>query len=284
MKRISRGLNQTLTLAVVLLLQFVVSAPVLAEEEKPTAAFSVSTLTKYASRGYENTRDSIVVQPSLTVCYQGFSANIWGNLDTRPYTPTPGKSYSGTWTETDSTFSYSKTFGFLNASAGYIYYALDAANTDAAKPLDSQEIYVAIGLNKLLTPTLTVYKEIDHYHQWYFLLGISHTIEFNKVVSLKLSASASYLLSEDASTFPKYNSSSIATTDKYNNFHDGVISIQLPINATKYITMTLTLSYMFPLCDDAKYEMKGRGLQGTSAPSERDSSFLYGGLTFDFSF
>ena len=41
----------------------------------------------------------------------------------------------------------------------------------------------------LLTPTLTVYKDIDHYHEWYFLLGFSHTIEFNKMVGLKLAGS-----------------------------------------------------------------------------------------------
>ena len=47
------------------------SAPV--EEEKPTGELSVSGLTAYIWRGYENTRNSVVVQPSLTVGYKGFS-------------------------------------------------------------------------------------------------------------------------------------------------------------------------------------------------------------------
>jgi hypothetical protein len=258
--------------------------PAAAEEEKPTADFAVSALSKYVWRGYELSRDSIVIQPSLTVAYKGFSANLWGNLDTKPYSSTPDIKYPGNWTETDLTFSYTKAFGPVNAGVGYIYYSLNSPYTGAADPLDSQEIFVTVGLNKLLSPTLTVYKEIDHYHQWYFLLGVSHAIEFNKIVSLKLAASSSYLLSEDATKYPKYDDNATATTDKYNNFHDGVVSVSLPITPAKYITITPLLSYVFPLCDDAKYEMKALGKQGTSNPAERDSSYLYGGLTFNFTF
>ncbi|MEN6317948.1 MAG: hypothetical protein ABFD82_04230 [Syntrophaceae bacterium] len=261
-------------------------APAAAEEEKPTADFAVSPLTKYLWRGYEMTRDSIVIQPSLTVAYKGFSANLWGNLDTRPYSSVPGTKNSGNWTETDLMFSFTKAFGPVNAGVGYIYYSLNAPYAGVVDPLDSQEIFVTLGLNKLFTPTLTVYKEIDHYHQWYILLGISHAFELSKSVSLKLAASGSYLKSEDAALgkYPKYDGDALATSDKYNNFHDGVITVSLPITPAKYITVTPLLSYVFPLCDDAKNEIKGRGLQDTSTPAERDSSFLYGGVTFDFAF
>ena len=264
----------------------VAPAPAAAEEEKPTADFAVSPLTKYVWRGYEMTRDSIVIQPSLTVAYKGFSANLWGNLDTKPYSSIHGTKNSANWTETDLTFSYTKAFGPVNAGVGYIYYSLNAPYAGAADPLDSQEIFVTLGLNKLLTPTITVYKEIDHYHQWYILLGVSHAFELNKTVSLKLAASGSYLKSEDADVgkYPKYDSHAVATNDKYNNFHDGVVTVSLPITPVKYITVTPLLSYVFPLCDDAKNEMKGRGLEGTSTPASRDSSFLYGGITFDFAF
>ena len=298
MKKCVRMKNAFLTVFMALLLLMFGSIPTLAEEakpaaaptpaaaeeEKPTADFSVSALSKYVWRGYEMTRDSIVIQPSLTVGYMGFSANLWGNLDTKPYSSTPGTKYSGNWTETDLTLSYTKTIGPVNAGVGYIYYGLNAPYPGAPDPLDSQEIFVTMGLNKLLSPTLTVYKEIDHYHQWYFLLGISHAIEFNKTISLKLAASASYLLSEDAAKYPKYDDNASATTEKYKNFHDGVVTVSLPITPAKYITITPLLSYVFPLSDDAKNEMKGLGKQGTASPTERDSSYLYGGLTLDFAF
>jgi len=266
--------------------------PAMAEEDKPTGELSVSGLTKYIWRGYENTRHSIVVQPSMTVGYKGFSANLWGNLDTEPYSTTGG-SNSSTWTETDFTLSYTKAIGIVNAGLGYIYYNLGAPNAGAVKPLDSQEIFVTLGLNKLLSPTLTVYKEIDHYHQWYFLLGISHAFEFNKTVSLKLGASASYLLSDYADAarynvqpsyggYPKFNNNYQATNDKFSNFHDGVLTASLPISVAKYVTVSPMVSYVFPLSSDAENEMKARGKKTDLAGN--DSSHFYGGITITLSF
>jgi len=260
-------------------------APLFAEEEKPTGDATVSILSQYVWRGYELSRNSVVIQPSMTIGYKGFSANLWGNLDTRPYYSgtDPGKSYSSAWNETDITLSYSKTLGLFNLGGGYIYYGLGALNPDAAKRLDSQEIFATVGLNTILSPTFTAYKEIDHYQNWYFLLGVSHTFEFNKMISLKLAATASYLLSTNETTYPKFDGSALPTSEKFSNFHDGNLSVSLPIKATSYITLTPTVSYVFPLSDDAKNEMKGFGLSGKT-PTDRDSSFIYGGLTASFTF
>jgi hypothetical protein len=114
-------------------------------------------------------------------------------------------------------------------------------------------------------------------------LAVSH--RFLDKVGLKLAATASYLKSEDETTYAKYDSNSVATTDKFNNFHDGVVSILLPVNVISSLTITPTVSYVFPLSQDARYEMKARGLQGAALPSDKDSSsFLYGGITLSFTF
>jgi len=255
-------------------------------EERPTVDFSVSSLSKYVWRGQELSKDSSVLQRSMTVGYKGFTANLWGNMDTAPYAPA-GTSNSSAWTETDLTLTYNKTIGPVTAGLGYIYYGLAPAHTGATDPPDSQEIFATLTLNKLLSPTLTVYREIDRYHQWYFLLGISHAIEFNKTFSLKLAASASYLVSDNAAMYPKFDKQAIATSDKYSNFHEGMITASLPIAVAKYITVTPTVSYVFPLCDDAKYEMQARSQKvawGGSSPSDGDSSYLYGGLTLSFTY
>jgi hypothetical protein len=266
------------------------------EEEKPTGDFTVVALSKYIWRGYELSRNSIVVQPSATIGYKGFSANIWGNLDTSPYfSGTGDTNYSSTWNETDLTLSYTKNLGLFNLGAGYIYYSLGSLNRDAPDRADFQEIFATVSLNTLLSPTLTAYKEISHYRNWYFLLGISHTFEFNKMVSMKLAAAASYLLSTyaDAALFnagagyggyPKFDSNCQATDDKFSNFHDGNVTISLPIKAMRYITVTPTISYVFPLSKEAKSEMKGSGMKGVASPDDRDSSFIYGGLAASFSF
>jgi hypothetical protein len=269
---------------------------VTAAEEKPTGDFTVAAMSQYIWRGYELSRNNIVVQPSATIGYKGFSANIWGNLDTRPYfSGTGDTSYASTWNETDLALSYTKNLGLLNIGAGYIYYGLAALNKDAPDRADAQEIFATVSLNTILSPTLAVYKEIDHYRNWYFLFGVSHAFEFNKMVSLKLAASASYLLGTyaDATLFnagagyggyPKFDGNGLATNDKFSNFHDGSVTVSLPIKAMGNITITPTISYVFPLSDDAKNEMKGQGLKGVASPVDRDGSFIVGGLMASFSF
>jgi len=253
------------------------------EEAKVTGEIAASVLSAYIWRGQELSRHSAVIQPSATVNYRGFTANVWGNLDTRAY-GAAGEKHGSNFTETDVTLSYARKFGIVQAGAGYIYYGLAAAAPGGPDLLDSQEIFVSLGLDTILAPTLTVYKEIDHYHQWYATLGISHTFALHEKIGLKLAGSVSYLKSEDEATYAKYDSNSLATTDKFNNFHDGVISISLPVNVISSLTVTPTVSYVFPLSDDAKYEMRARGLQGAAVPSDRDSSYLYGGVALSFTF
>ena len=78
----------------------------------------------------------------------------------------------------------------VGAKGGYIYYALDGVD-------DTQEIFLPLGLDTFLSPSLTVYKDIDNAPSWYFFLGISHAFEITEKVSLELSGSISYLLSDD---------------------------------------------------------------------------------------
>ena len=281
---LSAASKKTLWITLLLLgLLSLYSIPLYADEEKPTADLSVAALTKYVWRGQELSRDSIVLQPSATIGYKGFSVNFWGNADTKPYLGSDDNN-SLHWTETDFTLGYSRTFGKVTAGVGYIYYGLASLQPGGADPPDSQEIYASVGLNTLLSPTLTIYKEISHYKQWYFLLGASHTFALHDKVGLKLAASASYLKSEDADDYPEIDSDYSPTGDKYNNLHDGTLTVSLPITPVKYLTVTPSLSYVFPLCSDAKYEMKYRGLRGVSSTSERDGSYLYGGLTLSFTF
>ncbi|OQY10079.1 MAG: hypothetical protein B6I30_08870 [Desulfobacteraceae bacterium 4572_187] len=78
----------------------------------------------------------------------------------------------------------------VGAKGGYIYYALDGVD-------DTQEIFLPLGLDTFLSPSLTVYKDIDNAPSWYFFLGISHAFEITEKVSLELSGSISFLLSDD---------------------------------------------------------------------------------------
>lgn len=271
---------------------FAAQEPSPAAETKPAAQAEVNQITgevaagilsAYIWRGQEMTRDSVVIEPSITANYKGFTATLWGNLDTNPYSAGDAK-HSSNWTETDFILSYAREFGIVKAGAGYIYYGLAGMTSNGTDLLDAQELFISLGLNTLLAPTLTIYREIDHYHQWYATLAVSHTFSLHEKVGLKLAGSVSYLKSEDETTYPKFNSDSIATADKFNNFHDGVVSVSLPVAVAGSLTVAPTVSYVFPLSDDAKYEMRARGLKGTANPSDRDSSYLYGGVTLSMTF
>lgn len=265
-------------------------------EDKPTGDFTIAAMSQYVWRGYELSRNNVAIQPSVTVAYQGFSVNLWGNLDTRPYFPgTADPGYAGTWNETDFTLSYTKNLGLFNVGGGYIYYGLNALNSDGPKRADAQEIFVTASLNTLLSPTVTVYKEIGSYQNWYFLLGISHLFELNQRVSLKLEATAGYLLSTyaDAARFnagagyggyPRFDGDALATDEKFSNFHDGRIALSLPVKVTSRLSLTPSVSWIFPLSGDARNEMKGQGIKGVASPADRDTSFVVGGLTASFSF
>ncbi|KPK25614.1 MAG: hypothetical protein AMK69_13845 [Nitrospira bacterium SG8_3] len=240
--------------------------PAHGDETRPSADFSVSALSAYIWRGQELSRDSIVVQPSMTVSYGGFSANLWANLDTEPYTSSDEEDDSSNWNETDLTLSYGRQFGPVGAELGYIYYALDGLD-------DSQEFFLSLGLDTLLAPTLTVYKEFDHYPHWYILFGISHAFEMTDTVSLELSGSASYLASDDEDAYPEIN-----TGDEFSDFHDGTIAATLPISVSEYVTVTPTIAYTFALSGDGSDQMEWFSQKGD------DDGFVYGGVTLSFAF
>ncbi len=236
-----------------------------AEEDKPTANLTVGAYSQYIWRGFELSKDSVVVQPSMTVGYKGFSANLWGNLDTDPYSATTDE--TNNWNETDMTLAYGWEMGPVAFSVGYIYYALDAAE-------DSQEFYASAALNTLLKPTLTVYRDTDFYPGWYTTLGVSHSFPVQGDITLDLGAQVSYLVADEASTYADPDNAN----DAYSNFHDGVLSVGLTVPVNKYITVTPKLNYTFPLTNDAKDLMRASSQDGN------DDDFIYGGVSVSMAF
>lgn len=234
-----------------------------AEEDKPTANLTVGAYSQYIWRGFELSRDSIVVQPSMTVAYKGFSANLWGNLDTDPYSAATDA--ANNWTETDLTLAYAWEMGPVALSLGYIYYANDAAE-------DSQEFFASAALNTILKPTLTVYRDTDFNPGWYATLGVSHSFPIQGDITLDLAGQVSYLAAAESATYKEADGS------KYGNFHDGVLSVGLTVPAGKYLTVSPKLSYTFALSNDAENLMRRSSKDGN------DDSFVYGGVAVSMAF
>ena len=237
-----------------------------AEEEKPAADLTVGLYNQYVWRGWTFSEESMVIQPSMTVSYKGFAANLWGNLDTEQYDATASETNS--WNETDLTLSYDWSMLDLDFGVGYIYYALDGVD-------DSQEVYAALSKDILLTPTLTIYRDYDSFPGWYMTAEISHSFPLRDSISLDLGAKAGYLMADEASTYGDPSDPS----DAFSNFLDGVLSVALPITINDYLTLTPEAYCSFALSSDAK-DM----LAADNSAYNNDETNFYGGVSASFSF
>jgi hypothetical protein len=236
----------------VLTLTFLGAVPyaVLAEEEVPTADASVAFLSKYVWRGFELSDGSMVIQPSITTAYKGFSGNLWGNFDT-DYEPAGGQK----WNETDFTLSYDGSYEKFGYGGGWIYYALDGTD-------DTQEFYGTVSYDVLLAPTLTIYYDTDHFAgAWYANLAFSHTFMIAEKYGLDLGLSFGYL--DD--------------NEDYNALHNGLLSASMSFPINKYFAITPELYWSFPLSNDAEDYI-------TAASISNDDQFIYGGVSASFSF
>lgn len=143
-----------------------------AAEEKPALTTSLSACfnSKYVWRG-QLLNDDFVFQPSAGIGYGGLTASLWGNLDLTDY-----HDNSGEFTEYDWTVGYADTVpgvDCLKYSIGAIYYYFPSVSNDA----DTVEIYAGLGLDMPLSPTVTVYRDVDEIDGTYVAFSLSHSIE-----------------------------------------------------------------------------------------------------------
>ncbi len=244
-----------------IMLSGVVANSAWAEEEKPTADLSVSLLSKYVWRGWELSKDSLIVQPEATIAYKGFSANLWGNLDTDNEATNTNE-----FNETDFTLAYDGSCDFADYTIGYLYYALDGVK-------DTQEVFASATLKTILSPSLTIYRDYDSFPGWYVTLGVSHSLPVGEY-SLDLGAQVGYWSVDDEST-ASYRDDA---TDEYSELHDGLLSASMTFPVGKYFSVTPELYYSFPLSSDAE-----DNIEDTNGLSN-DSDYIYGGVTLSMAF
>jgi hypothetical protein len=262
----------SLSLAMMTAASFAPAEEMPAEEktspEMPSFNFSADFLTQYVWRGYALSNNSLVVQPSITVSYKGFSANVWGNFDTDEDDDFGPQGHAN-WNETDFTLSYSlKIYKGLSATVGGIYYVLD--NVD-----DSFEVFGGLSADlPWLTAKFTVYREVFHYPGWWFQFDISRSFHLPLYeASLDLGTGLIYQASNDAGAYPDPDD----PTHAYSGFHAGYISAALNIPVHKYITVSPKVGYWFPLGNEASDVIKGLSW-------DEKSNHVYGGLSVSFHF
>jgi hypothetical protein len=243
-----------------------VSSPVKAEGEpdRPTASVYADVLSQYIWRGMAYSKDSAVIEPSMTASYKGFSLNVWGNFDTNAKPPGSPAPYKGaTWTETDLTFSYTHTiYGDLSGSVGGIYYAYDSAP-------DSFEVYGGLSYAfPWLTVGVTSYREVSHYPGWWVEFDFSRNFKLPWYdMSTDLGMSFFYLNSSDNDAYPDPSNPEKAFTGMLS----GQLAASLNIPIGKYITVSPRIGYAFPLSHQANQEI-------TFISWDHQANHVFGGL------
>ena len=70
----------------------------------------------------------------------------------------------------------------------------------------------------------------------------------------------------------------IATSTKYQNFHNALLSVALNIPINSFCSVTPMLAYSFPLTNDAENQ-----IEATNGFSD-DSDYTFGGVTVSIAF
>lgn len=223
------------------------------EEPKVTGSASVGFMNKYVFRGYELSKDSLIIQPSLSASYYGFTAALWGNLDTsqtRTQSFNPDTPDRMSWNETDLTLSYTYVLDKWSFTGGYIYYGTEYME-------QTQELFLSVAYDIITKPVLTIYRDIDSYSGTYFNLALSHSFPVYKETTLDLGASFGYFAGSGGYWKTYQSATAGYTGSKYSALHDGMVKLGFTIPFAKNATMQPFVQYWFPLSGDAKEKIDG---------------------------
>jgi hypothetical protein len=258
-------------------------APEKAPEPAVTGSAAVGVYNQYIFRGYEIGRSGLVIQPSLSASYKGFSATLWGNVDTNQRntkSATFSQEFKKGWNETDLTLSYTYAINKLSLTGGYIYYGTKYAD-------ETEELFATIAYDMISKPSLSVYRDITNYKGTYINLSFAHSLPIYKSTTLDLGASFGYFIGESDYWRTFEQSTGANTGSKYKGFHDGMVKAGLTIPVTKALSIQPVVQYWFPLSGDAKREFEttpGMDIKDSYNPNGPVKHNLVYGVGFTYSF
>ncbi len=161
------------------------------------ASVDVAYFSSYVWRG-QIINNEPVLQPAFSASTPfGLSFTAWGNMDT-----TDKFDNRGEFTEVDLTVAYDLPLeGPIGVSVGASEYLFPKegnytpevpeghTEVEAGKDTDTREVYVSVSADILLSPTISLYYDVDEIKGFYASLGISHGFALMEKLSLDLGAS-----------------------------------------------------------------------------------------------
>lgn len=189
---------------------------------------------KYLWRGFDLSGSMPVAQGGVDISAGAFTYSWWGNLHLNT---DDGEGFqSGELNETDIVIDYSRDLSDLvSLSVGNIFYALDGLE-------DTNELYLALSLNTLLSPSLSVYYDWDEAEEdgLFYTLSVGHDIALAEPLTLSLGALVSY------------NQSSDYAVGDYDEFHNYELSAAVDYAVTEQISVAASILYSSGISDEAK--------------------------------
>ncbi len=236
-------------------------------EKKVSYEITTGFFSKYIWRG-QNSNDDPVFQPEITTNYENFTLGIWGNLDL-----TKINDKSGDFSEIDYYLDYSSDLPGLKGigySIGCIYYDFPGATADGTRIQDTFEIYWGLNVDLPLSPSVTVYHDVDEADGSYVSLSFGHSIE--KIAELTpeipVGLDIGSRLGWGSGSYNKYYWGTDQT-----KLNDLVLSVSFPIQISGW-SLVPSLNYVTLLSDD----IRDTDVYGT------DSDFFYTGISLSKSF
>jgi uncharacterized protein (TIGR02001 family) len=209
-------------------------------------------MSNYVWRGQKLSPES-VIHPTVGISYAGLSANLWTCNDLE---------LSET-TETDLTLSYARAFSQVTVDVGYINYAFDGFK-------DTQEFYAGAALGVFLRPTMKFYYDFDEGKGGYLAASVAHSFKLGEKISLDLNALGS-------ANFDNGILGRDAAGEKFTGLYTSQLTAALTIPILKYLALIPSVTYSFPLSNDAEDAVKAISYDG-------DTSIVFGGAALSFTF
>jgi hypothetical protein len=257
------------------------AAPVQAQ-----ASFGVDldVFSSYVWRGLTLTGKP-VAQPAVWVSFPAGAASItvggWSSIDLGKYDDASDISESGgtsafNFAEFDPYAEAAFTVGKATLTGGataYIY-PNDAGLTS---DFNTVEIYGKAGLDMLLSPSLSIYYDVDKIKGAYIEAGVSHSLPASEKVSIDLGATAGFSAGQDADL----DALGVPQADFYNFLENGFTHLDLsagvPFTAGIF---SITPVIHFVLTGDEL--TKVTKFETTGLPNSKDVK-LWGGVSFSWS-
>ena len=221
-------------------------------EANVTGSVSGALMSNYVWRGQKLSPET-VIHPTVGISYLGFTANLWTCADLE---------LSET-TETDLTLSYAFPLSGVTLDAGYINYAFDGFK-------DTQEFYAGATFGVFLSPSVKFYYDFDEGKGGYLSAAVARSIALSEKISLDLSALGSAIFDNGMLGVD-------AAGEIFNGLYTYLLSAGLTIPVFKYVSLLPSVTYSFPLSDDAENAVKAISYDG-------DSNIVFGGVALSFKF